>query len=140
MAENNTHWLSVLQESGYRLTRARQAVVETMAHSTRALTPIEVYDTTRQCCPGLGLVSVYRTLEKLEELGLIQRVHQIKGCQAFITAGEGHQHLLVCTHCGKVNLFDGDQLDVLFQSLATQTQYQIKGHWLQVFGLCEACQ
>jgi hypothetical protein len=65
-----------------------------------ALTPLEVYDMARKKYRALGLVTVYRTLEKLEELHLIQRVHQPMGCQAFISAGHGHQHLLLCQNCG----------------------------------------
>ena len=132
-------WLSQLQDNGYRLTGARRAVVEIIADSHRALTPVEVYDAARDQYPTLGLVTVYRTLEKLEELGLIQRVHQPQGCQAFITAGQGHQHLLLCSKCGRTTLFEGDDLDQFIKSVARKTGYQINEHWLQLFGLCEHC-
>jgi Fe2+ or Zn2+ uptake regulation protein len=135
-----TDWLTQLQENGYRLTEARRAVIETVQASQRALTPVEVFDIAREQYPALGLVSVYRTLEKLEELHLIQRVHQPQGCQAFISASEGHQHLLLCQNCGKVTFFEGDDLSALFQSISKKTGYQIREHWLQLFGLCEACQ
>jgi Fur family transcriptional regulator, ferric uptake regulator len=132
-------WLTTLHDHGYRLTEARRAVVETVARSTRALTPVQVYDAARRRYRGLGLVSVYRTLEKLEELHLVQRVHQPEGCQAFISASQGHQHLLLCQRCGRVTFFEGDDLDVLIGSLAARTGYQIREHWLQLFGLCADC-
>ena len=133
------NWLTQLQNNGYRLTGARRAVVEIIAASQRALTPVEVYDAARDQYPALGLVTVYRTLEKLEELGLIQRVHQPQGCQAFITAGTGHQHLLLCSNCGQTTLFEGDDLDQFIKSVAHKTGYRITEHWLQFFGLCENC-
>lgn len=133
-------WLTQLQENGYRLTEARRAVVEAVQTSTRALSPVEVFDAARKKYPALGLVSVYRTLEKLEELHLIQRVHQPGGCQAFISACRGHQHLLLCQRCGQVTFFEGDDLDAFFQTIAQKTGYQIREHWLQLFGLCGACQ
>jgi Fe2+ or Zn2+ uptake regulation protein len=133
-------WFDVLQRNGCRLTAPRRAVVETFEENMRALTPIEVYEAARKQCPGLGLVSVYRTLEKLEQLGLVQRVHQTKDCQAFVKTGDGHQHLLVCHNCGKAVLFEGDQLDPLFTSISRATGFQIESHWLQVFGLCKTCQ
>jgi Fe2+ or Zn2+ uptake regulation protein len=133
-------WLEQLQENGYRLTAARRAVVETVAEAKHALTPIQVYDAARQHYPALGLVTVYRTLEKLEELHLIQRVHQPQGCQAFLTASQGHQHLLICQQCGQATFFEGDDLTPLIEALATQTGFQIRDHWLQLFGLCRACQ
>jgi Fe2+ or Zn2+ uptake regulation protein len=136
---NTNSWLNQLQSTGCRLTGARRIVVHVMESSQRALTPVEVYDAARNQDSHIGLVTVYRTLEKLEDLGLIQRVHQTKDCQAFIRAGDGHQHLIVCTHCGKAVLFEGDQLDPLFNSVAKTTGFQIKSHWLQVFGLCKTC-
>jgi Fe2+ or Zn2+ uptake regulation protein len=135
----NQLWLTQLQENGYRLTEARRVVVRVMASSARALTPIQVFDGAREQYPSLGLVTVYRTLEKLEELGLIQRVHQPKGCQAFITAGTGHQHLLLCKNCGQTTLFEGDDLDNFIESVARKTGYKVNEHWLQLFGLCEKC-
>jgi Fur family ferric uptake transcriptional regulator len=102
-------WLNQLQENGYRLTEARRAVVEIIQKSTRALTPVEVFDMARKKYRGLGLVSVYRTLEKLEELNLVQRVHQPQGCQAFIAESSGHEHLLLCQNCGQVTFFDACQ-------------------------------
>lgn len=133
-------WLIQLQENGYRLTEARRAVVRTIQTSSRALTPVEVFDIARKKYPALGLVSVYRTLEKLEELHLIQRVHQPQGCQAFIAEGSGHEHLLLCQNCGQVMLFEGDNLDALIKTISRKTGYIIRDHWLQLFGLCEACQ
>lgn len=133
-------WLNSLQANGYRLTGARKAVVEAVAESPRALTPLEVYDMARASYPDLGLVSVYRTLEKLEELRLIQRVHQPGGCQAFISASQGHQHLLLCESCGQITYFEGDDLEELMSGIARQSGYKIRDHWLQLFGLCKACQ
>lgn len=128
-----------LRESGYRITRPRRAVIETLAHSNQALNATEIFDLARQHYDSLGLVSVYRTLEKLETLGLIQRVHQPDGCQAFVAGFTGHQHLLICQNCGRVEFFEGDNLDPLFQRVAEESGYQIQDHWLQLFGLCAAC-
>lgn len=135
-AEN---WLKALSDNGYRLTGSRRAVVETVGASPRALTPQEVFDSARETHPELGLVTVYRTLEKLEELHLIQRVHQPSSCQAFIAVGEGHQHLLLCQQCGQVTFFEGDDLDNLITDISGRTGYDIQEHWLQLFGLCENC-
>ncbi len=132
-------WLAALSENGYRLTEARRAVVEIVAISSRAMTPLDVFDSARTTHPELGLVSVYRTLEKLEELHLIQRVHQPEGCQAFITASQGHQHMLLCQSCGKVTFFEGDDLENLINVISNKTGYSIKEHWLQLFGLCAQC-
>ena len=139
---NAQQWLACLHENGYRITEPRRAVVETMATSQQALNPFDVFVRARAHYPRLGLVTVYRTLEKLEELGLIQRVHQPSGCQAFVTAFSGHQHLLICQRCGRVEFFNGDveQMDGLMRAVGVNSGFQIHDHWLQLFGVCAACQ
>ncbi len=133
------HWLDLLQSAGYRVTAPRRAIVELLAGSSRALGPIEVYDLGRAEHPHLGLVTVYRTLEKLEELRLIERVHLPDGCHRYLRAVDGHQHLLMCTHCGLVQTFEGDNLDPLTGKVAADTGFSIDEHWLQFFGTCPDC-
>jgi len=132
-------WLALLQENGYRITAPRKVVVQIVAESPYVLSPAEVYQQTRKRYPAIGLVTIYRTLEKLEELGLIQRVHQPGGCHTFIAAASGHQHLLICQSCGLAKYFSGDNLDPLMNSIGKNSGYAIKEHWLQLFGLCADC-
>jgi Fur family ferric uptake transcriptional regulator len=132
-------WLDLLQTSGYRLTSPRRAIVDIMVNTCRALGPIDVYDLGRKEYPRLGLVTVYRTLEKLEELGLVQRVHQPDGCNMYLRASEGHQHILLCSSCGKAAYFSGDDLTGLIQTIADRSGFEIKEHWLQFYGLCSNC-
>lgn len=132
-------WLISLQSNGYRLTDPRRAVVETIASSEHVLSPLDVFEQARARYPRLGLVTVYRTVEKLEELGLIQRVHQPSGCQAFTAAAPGHQHLLVCERCGRVEYFSGDRLDALIDDVEGDSGYHVQQHWLQLFGMCRVC-
>jgi Fur family ferric uptake transcriptional regulator len=134
-----THWLTRLQESGYRSTDRCEAIVRVILSSQRALDPVEIFDAARAKIPGLGLVTVYRTLQKLEELGLIQRLHQEEGCRRVLPAVQGHQHFLVCSSCGMVLSFEGDNLAPLFEEITRQTGFAIQNHWLQLFGLCPAC-
>ncbi len=133
------NWLQSLQSSGYRLTGPRRAIVEIMANAHRALGPIDVYDTGRKEYPGLGLVTVYRTLEKLEELKLVQRVHQPGGCNMYLRTSQGHQHILLCSACGKAEYFSGDDLNMLINTIAGSSGFEIKEHWLQLYGLCASC-
>ena len=133
-------WLERLKTCGYRLTSPRRAVVEILSGSDRALNATQIYDLAREYYPSLGLVSVYRTLEKLESLKLIQRVHQPDGCHAYIAAFTGHQHLLLCQDCGTTVFFQGDNLDALVFSVEQESGFQICDHWLQLFGICTTCQ
>jgi len=133
-------WLTQLQTSGYRLTRPLRVLVDLLVNATRALGPIDLYDLGRREYPKMGLVTVYRTLEKLEELGLITRVHQSNGCHAYLRAANGHEHILLCTRCGQVVYFAGDDLTNLIERVARQSGFSIQEHWLQLHGLCTNCQ
>jgi Fe2+ or Zn2+ uptake regulation protein len=132
-------WLTQLQAIGCRLTGARRAVVEVMRTTARALSPLEVYAEARRRDPRLGLVTVYRTLEKLEQLNLIQRVHQPGGCNAYLPHAEGHQHLIICQACGKARYFEGDDMQAFFAKVAGEHGFTVDEHWLQLFGLCSDC-
>tara|TARA_B100000029_G_scaffold153161_1_gene148281 strand:- start:570 stop:917 length:348 start_codon:yes stop_codon:yes gene_type:complete len=114
-------------------------VIDILAKSQRALNATEIFDLAREEYPSLGLVSVYRTLEKLEELELIQKVHHPDGCQSFIAGFTGHQHLLICQVCGQTEFFEGDDLAPLIEHVSRESGFTIEEHWLQFFGLCAKC-
>lgn len=132
-------WLERLADKGYRITGSRRAVVDVLAEAEQSLTPADIYESGRARHKRLGLVTVYRTLEKLEELGLVQRVHRPDGCHAYIPALQGHEHLLLCENCGRVEYFRGDDLSDFSKRLEGESGFDIHDHWLQFFGLCSAC-
>ena len=137
--KRTANWLDCLRSSGYRLTEPRQAVIDILANSQRALNATEIFDLALKNYTSLGLVSVYRTLEKLEELELIQKVHHPDGCQSFIAGFTGHQHLLICQVCGQAEFFEGDDLTPLIEHVSRESGFTIEEHWLQFFGLCAKC-
>ncbi len=132
-------WLAKLQGSGYRITRPLQVIVEIMANSSRPLGPIDIFDLGRREYPKMGLVTIYRALEKLVELELVQRVHQADGCHTYLRAANGHEHILLCTRCGQAVYFSGDDLTNLIERVSQQSGFTIQEHWLQLHGLCPNC-
>lgn len=133
-------WSEKLRDNDYRLTASRRAVIQVLAESERAITPTEIYDLGRKFYEKLGLVTVYRTLEKLEDLDLVMRVHRPDNCFAFVAGFEGHQHLLLCERCGRVMYFAGDNIDKLIARVEKESGYKIHAHWLQFFGTCADCE
>lgn len=139
--KNHTNdWLEALAQHGHRPTKQRSAVVDVMIHSNHALEPMQVFDKCRETLPHLGLVTIYRTLENLENAGLVQKVHHPNGCNMYIRAPQGHQHLLICSHCGKSTYFEGLEIEKSFADIGEQYAYHIQDHWLQLIGLCQECQ
>lgn len=137
---NTNNWSQIINKSGYRITGARQMIVEIILESDRALTPTDIFIAARKRGNQMGLVTVYRTLEKLEEINLITRIHQANGCHAYLRAFDGYEHIMLCTHCGQVVYFTGDDLTNLIERVARQSGYRIQEHWLQFHGLCPDCQ
>jgi Fur family transcriptional regulator, ferric uptake regulator len=133
-------WTTRLKTHGFRITAPLRALVEILAHSSCALGPQQLVEIGRKSVPGMGLVTVYRALEKMEELGLIQRVHQSQSCNMYLRAARGHEHLLQCRSCGRVAFFSGDDLKVLIENISRDTGFTIQEHWLQMYGLCSDCQ
>ena len=129
-----------LSERGYKLTRQRKAVVEVMTHAHTRLSAAEVFTKAQRACPDLGLTTVYRTLEILEELGAIRRVHLDDGCEGFAPASAEHGHHLICSRCQETIEFEDCNLSALLRRVSEQTGFTIQQHWLELMGLCPKCQ
>lgn len=129
-----------LRRRGYKLTPQRRAVLRTVALSQDHLTPAAIYDRVRQQHPGIGLLTVYRTLQILTELGFICEVHAGGSCGSYIVGSPEHHHHLICSNCGKVINFTGCNLSELEQRLSQQTGFEIESHLLEFLGCCRSCQ
>ncbi len=124
---------------GLRLTRQRRAVLETLAEAPSSLSPIQVYDAARERCPELGLTTVYRTLEALDEIGALRRVHGPHDCGGFVPVSAAHAHTVVCSACGRVTEFTACDIRRISAAATRETGYRITDHFLQLTGLCEGC-
>jgi len=138
--KTSSRWEEELSLSGYRITRPRRVILDIIAASSRPVTPMEIFNLARSVMPNIGLVTVYRTVEKLEDLKLIDRVHHLGQCQTVFRGTHGHQHLLVCTECGSSTYFEGLDAEKQFNTIGKNHGYLVTGHWLQLSGLCQECQ
>ena len=129
----------ILRQRGYKLTPQRRAVLKVIAHNHDHLTPTAIYERVRREYPGIGLVTVYRTLEILSELGLICEVHAGGGRSYLLRRPTEHHHHLICSECGLVADFTGCDLGKLERRLSQQTGFETEGHLLEFFGRCPDC-
>ncbi|MCX8103474.1 MAG: transcriptional repressor [Candidatus Bipolaricaulota bacterium] len=134
-------WEDQLKQEGYRVTKPRRVVLETLASGAVHLTPEELYRRARRRHRRIGLVTIYRTLTLLERLGMVQRVHVEAGCHSFaaVRLNRGHHHQLVCRTCGRVEEFPDCALDSVLHRLQTRTGFAIEAHHLEVVGRCPEC-
>lgn len=133
--------LDKLRTRGHRVTAPRRAVIETLEGADAWLSPELIMTRARARCPGLSLVTVYRTLALLTELGYVRRIHLDGGCSGYARAGLGHSHHLVCRSCQQVVEFPGlEDLSRFIESVQTQTGFRIEDHMLELLGQCPTCQ
>ncbi|MDY6911518.1 MAG: Fur family transcriptional regulator [Chloroflexota bacterium] len=130
---------SALSQKGYKLTAPRQAVLNVIAGSREHLTPAAVHERVKCSYPRIGLVTVYRTLEMLSELGLICRVNRGGKSRCYTLAPSGHHHHLICSGCGAVADFANCDLEALEKRLEQETGFEIEGHVLEFSGRCMEC-
>ena len=88
--------IAALRQHGYKLTPQRREVIRTIASSHGHLTPTAIYEKVHQEYPSIGFVTIYRTLEILDRLGLICEVHSGGACQSYLVRrpSEHHHHQL----------------------------------------------
>ena len=126
---------SILRQRGYRLTSQRRAVVNTIAGTHNHLTPAAIYKRVKREYPGIGLVTIYRNLEILTELGLICEVHAGGSCRSYLMRKPlEHHHHLICSECGRVVDFADCDLGELEHRLSQETGFKMEGHLLEFIG------
>ncbi len=133
--------LRILQDAGYRLTSPRRTVVETIQRTERSFTADELVQQLTAERSGVGRATVFRTLDLLVQHGVLDRLHQPDGCHSYLLCGAGdrHHHHLICSDCGTVVEFEDCSVQPLLDELSLRTDFQINGHWLEVFGQCSVC-
>ncbi len=135
-----TSTLDKLADRGHRLTRPRQAVLQALFDVDGWLRPEEVLTHARERFPSVGLVTVYRTLTLLEELGVVRRIHVEPGCHGYALAGLGHGHYLTCRSCHRVLEFPGrEDLSPLIRQISRRTGFVVEDHLLELSGTCAIC-
>ncbi|MFQ5596312.1 MAG: Fur family transcriptional regulator [Anaerolineae bacterium] len=128
-----------LRHHGYRLTKPRLAVLETLEAGPHHLSPSEVFERAKEVYPSLGLTTVYRTLELLTELGTLRTSYMGDAAQRYHNSGEGHHDHCVCSACGRVMEIDECHLEAVVELIEQKTGFQIEGHFLELYGRCPGC-
>jgi Fur family ferric uptake transcriptional regulator len=130
-----TDWRTRLREKGYRLTPQRELILEAVERLGHA-TPDEVLAEVRKHSTAVNASTVYRTLEVLEELGLIRHAHLSDRAPTYHSTSE-HEHFhLVCRNCHKVISVDPHVLTPVSERLAADHGFTIDVGHLTVFGTC----
>ncbi|MFI1830287.1 Fur family transcriptional regulator [Streptomyces sp. NPDC020412] len=133
-----TDWQSDLRKRGYRLTPQRQLVLEAVDALEHA-TPDDILCEVRKTASGVNISTVYRTLELLEELGLVSHAHLGHGAPTYHLADRHHHIHLVCRDCTAVIEADVEVAAPFTETLKQSFGFDTDMKHFAIFGRCEQC-
>ena len=133
--------VEALAEAGYRRGGVRKSIVELLDEQSCALSAVEIRDALALRRREVSRASVYRVMEELEEIGMLQRVEVGQGIVRYEPArsGSGHHHHLVCERCGRLEPFTDDALERAIQRLSVRLPLQVSEHEIVIRGACHSC-
>jgi Fur family transcriptional regulator, ferric uptake regulator len=135
------HARQVLAEHGHRTGQARHALVALLDAQTCARSVLEIEDALRAGERPIARASIYRILEELERLRLVQKVQVGQEMARYepIRTGAGHHHHLVCDSCGTVTPFTDEGLETAIRRLSRRVPMQVAEHEIVLHGACAEC-
>lgn len=133
-----------LHAQSYKLTPQREATVRVLLErEDDHLSAEDIYLLVKEKAPEIGLATVYRTLELLSELKIVDKINFGDGVSRYDLRKEGAEHFhhhLVCIECGSVEEVIEDLLGEVEKVIESKWNFQVKDHRLTFHGLCKQCQ
>lgn len=146
MSVDRESFKTILRDKGLKVTNQRILVLEVLSKSPdKHLTAEEIYEQVKVDYPEIGLATVYRTIQLLLELNLIDHINLDDGFVRYeIAAKDGgeskhHHHHLICLKCGSVFSFEDDLLDELEERIKKTTSFKVVDHEVKLYGYCKNC-
>jgi Fur family ferric uptake transcriptional regulator len=135
------HATDELTRAGYRRGGARTAVVDLLARQPCALSALEIEEALRDGRRRVARASVYRVLDELERLKLVQRIDVGQGIMRYeaVRPGGHHHHHLVCDDCGEVIPFADEELERTIDRVASRVTFAVAEHDIVLHGCCGHC-
>jgi len=138
VSEAASDWKATLRERGYRLTPQRELILGAV-HELDHATPDEVLAHVRERASSVNISTVYRTLEVLEELGLVRHAHLSDRAPTYHSVSD-HEHFhLVCRECHRVTSVEPGVLEPVLARLREEHAFEADIGHLTVFGHCLDC-
>lgn len=132
----------VLKGGGYKLTKARKAVLDILI---KAKTPLTVEDISKALKKsshdkGINNVTVYRALSLFEKKGVVKRV-DLRKDSAYFEIADCHHHHIACMKCETIEDFESKEIERALERVVRNSSkfFDIKDHSLELFGICKKC-
>lgn len=132
-------FIVALERGGYRITEPRRALAQLIAEQTGHFSAADLVAEARARRMGIGRATIFRTLDVLSELGLVDRIDLPSGEHAYVGCAPTHHHHVVCSRCGRTAEIEDAGLRTVVREVSRRTGFRIDEHRLELFGLCPAC-
>ncbi len=146
MPESEEQFKNLLKQNGLKVTTQRVAILEVLNDRPgEHLTAEEIYDVVKQKYPEIGLATVYRTIQLLSELNVIDKLNLDDGYARYEIGTDKseesghHHHHLICLDCGNIYAFQDDLLETLEQRIEDTLGFQVVDHEVKLYGHCKKC-
>jgi Fur family ferric uptake transcriptional regulator len=138
--EQASRIVQALRRGGYRPTPSRRLVAGLVAEKMEPFSAADLLEQAKRSRPGVGRATIFRTLEILSSLRVIERLVLPDGSRGYIQCEpDEHHHHLVCTVCGRgVDIADGE-IAALVDGIGRRHGYRLESHRLELFGVCPSC-
>jgi Fur family ferric uptake transcriptional regulator len=129
-----------LKDAGERVTSQRLLIAAELGRSNHQVTADELYARLRRTQPHIGRATIFRTLERLADIGLARRLEQDGHVYAYVTCQPEHHHHLACTSCGRVEEVGESIVWPLIARLGSDRGFRVDDARLDFYGQCASCQ
>jgi Fur family transcriptional regulator, ferric uptake regulator len=135
------HTRRELERAGHRAGAARMAVVDCLGRQDCCLSAQEIADELRSEGREVGIASVYRALEVLDDMRLVQRLDAGEGVVRYEPAhpSGAHHHHIVCDRCGRVTAFADERLEHAIDRVSHRLDHAVDAHDVVLRGTCPRC-
>ncbi|KAF0845768.1 Fur family zinc uptake regulator [Nocardia caishijiensis] len=127
------------KQVGVRSTRQRSAISALLGDIDEFRSAQELHDELRKRGEGIGLTTVYRTLQSLADAGMVDVLRTDSGESVYRQCSSGHHHHLVCRQCGSTVEVEGPTVEAWAEAIAGEHGFTQVSHTLEIFGTCRDC-
>lgn len=140
MVEDPDKIIAKLKAGGYRITPAREQIVEIFINSSTPISAMDLIESFKVLKLKVNKTTIYRELDFLITKGLIKEIEFGEGKKRYELDTQHHHHHVVCLNCKKVEDVDLEtDLTLEEKRIEKKTGFKIESHSLEFFGLCKNC-